>query len=218
MSKLLIFGNEQMAEIAHYYFSTDSEYEIVAFVVDKEYIRDKSFKGLPVYAFEEATNLFPKNEYRYFVALGYSKMNRVRELIFNRIKDAGYSFASYISSRCDWLSESAPGENCFILENNTIQPFSKIGDNVTMWSGNHLGHHSTVQDHCFVSSHVVISGNVTIGNNSFLGVNATIADGLVIAPFTLLGAGVIMTKNSIEHGAYVPEKAILLNKTSDYFI
>ena len=50
------------------------------------------------------------------------------------------------------------GENCFIFEDNTIQPFVKIGDDVVLWSGNHIGHHAEIGDHCFISSHVVISG------------------------------------------------------------
>lgn len=76
----------------------------------------------------------------------------------------------HVSSRPDLKI----GENCFIFEDNTIQPFVTIGDNRVLWSGNHVGHNPTVGDHVFVTSQVVISGACTIGDNSFLGVNATI--------------------------------------------
>ena len=51
--KLIIFGNRIYAEIAWEYFSEDSDYEVVAFTVDKEYIKSPNFCGLPVVAFED---------------------------------------------------------------------------------------------------------------------------------------------------------------------
>ena len=43
-------------------------------------------------------------------------------------------------------------------------------------SGNHIGHHSVIRDHAFISSHVVVSGRVEIGEQCFVGVNATLRD------------------------------------------
>ena len=53
-----------------------------------------------------------------------------------------------------------------ILENNVIQTNVSIGNNVILWSGNHVGHRSTIEDHVHMSSHCVISGFCTI--KSFL--------------------------------------------------
>jgi sugar O-acyltransferase (sialic acid O-acetyltransferase NeuD family) len=218
MPQLVIFGNAQYAEIAHFYFSRDSEYEVVAFSVDEEFITCDTLSGLPVLPIDLALIEYPPESHHFFVAMGYSKMNRQRETVYSRLKAAGYSLASYISSKATWLSQHEPGENCFVLENNTVQPFSVLGSNITLWSGNHVGHHSTIEDHTFVSSHVVISGNVTVGHHSFLGVNCSIADGLKLAPYTLLGAGVSINKDTTEQGVYVPEKAVKLDKKSDYFL
>ena len=71
-----------------------------------------------------------------------------------------------MSSRCSFLTQYPHGDNCFILEDNTVQPFVRIGSNVTLWSGNHIGHDSTIGDHCFISSHVVVSGHVDIGTTA----------------------------------------------------
>ena len=51
MKKLVIFGSGDLADIAHYFFSSDSEYEVVAFTLDEEYIKDGVCCGLPVIAF-----------------------------------------------------------------------------------------------------------------------------------------------------------------------
>ena len=148
---LVIFGSGDIAELAHYYFSTDSDYEVVAFTVDASYIKEPSFCGLPVIAFEEVMQHYTPESNAFFVALSYSKLNAVRKEKFLAAKDKGYKLVSFISSNATVLNDGNIGENCFIFEDNTIQPFVKIGDNVTLWSGNHIGHHSVIKDHTFIA-------------------------------------------------------------------
>jgi UDP-3-O-[3-hydroxymyristoyl] glucosamine N-acyltransferase len=122
---------------------------------------------------------------------------------------------SYVSSRCTFLTEEPIGDNCFILEDNTVQPFVKIGRDVTLWSGNHIGHDAIIGDHCFISSHVVVSGRVRIGPYCFLGVNATIRNGITLAAETVVGAGAVIMKDTVEKGVYIPKRAELFSKRSD---
>jgi sugar O-acyltransferase (sialic acid O-acetyltransferase NeuD family) len=203
MKKLVIFGLAEAAELALYYFSSDSDYEVEAFVVDAAFMpSEKRFKGLPVVAFDEATQIYPPDRYAFFVALGYSKLNAIRKDKYLAVKALGYELASYISSRASILTEDI-GENCFILEDNTIQPFVRIGNNVTMWSGNHIGHHSRIEDHCFLASHIVVSGRVTIKESCFLGVNATLRDHVTIGEKCIIGAGVLILADAAAEGVYV---------------
>jgi len=128
--------------------------------------------------------------------MSHKQMNRVRQEIFAALKSRGYELISYVSSRATHFPKTPIGENCFVLEDNTIQPFASIGDNVVIWSGNHIGHHSVVRNHAFITSHVVISGHCDVGPNSFLGVNATIKDQVTLAEGTLVGMGAIIGKNT----------------------
>ena len=117
-----------------------------------------------------------------------SKMNHNRRLLYETGKAKGYQFISYISSKATVLTDRI-GENCFILEDNTIQPFVTIGNNVVLWSGNHIGHHSTIHDHVFFTSHIVLSGHCIVHEHSFFGVNATIRDATEIGEGTLVAMG-----------------------------
>jgi sugar O-acyltransferase (sialic acid O-acetyltransferase NeuD family) len=215
MDKIIVFGTGDVAQIANYYFETDSEYKVVAFTVNKEYINSATFEEKPLIPFEDIENNYPPSEYKMFIALSYSKMNKIREEKYNQAKSKGYELVSYISSRCTYLSQYKHGDNCFIFEDNTIQPFVKIGNNVILWSGNHIGHHSEIHDHNFISSHVVVSGHCIIESNCFLGVNATIGHKVKIAKETLLGAGAVISKNTDEKGIYVPARTVKLDRTSD---
>lgn len=200
---LVIFGASDIAQLAHYYFSTDSNYEVVAFTVDANYMTEAEFCGLPIVAFEDVVEKYPPNSHDFFVALSYSKLNAVRKEKFLAAKEMGYKLVSFISSRATVLNEGRVGENCFIFEDNTIQPFVTIGNNVTLWSGNHIGHHSVIHDHTFIASHVVISGGVEIGEQCFVGVNATLRDHIKIGDRCVIGAGALLLTDAAPEGVYI---------------
>ncbi len=214
MAKLIIFGTGDIAQIANYYFEIDSEHEVVAFTADKVFINSDTFEGKPVIPFEEICKELPSSDFKMFIALSYSNLNKVREMKYFEAKEKGYELVSYISSKCSFMSQFKCGDNCFIFEDNTIQPFVRIGNNVTLWSGNHIGHHSTIYDHNFISSHVVISGHCIIQPNSFIGVNATIGHQVEIARENIIGAGSIITKSTLEGDVYVPARSVKLDKHS----
>src|SRR5690606_25309931 len=140
--------------LAHYYFSHDSQFEVAAFTVDREFIVQEKYCELPVVAFDELASRFSPQDHDVFVALGYTGLNSLRRQKYLAAKAMGYQIATYVSSKATLLNDGNIGENCFILEDNTIQPFVTIGNNVTLWSGNHIGHHSTIGDHTFITSHV----------------------------------------------------------------
>ncbi|MBE7386055.1 MAG: acetyltransferase [Leptolyngbya sp. SIO1E4] len=209
MSKVIIFGAGDIAQMAHFYLTHDSEHEVIAFTVDKDYISSEEFCELPIYPFEEIEQQFSPEDYAMFIAISYAKVNKVRTEKYAQAKAKGYSLISYVSSKATHWENIEIGENCFIFEDNTIQPFVKIGNNVTLWSGNHIGHHSKIEDNCFITSHVVISGGVNIQRNCFIGVNATIRDHVNIAPNCVIGAGSLILKDTQENGVYTAPSAVL---------
>jgi sugar O-acyltransferase (sialic acid O-acetyltransferase NeuD family) len=215
MKPLVIFGTGDIARLAHYYFTKDARRDVRAFTVDRDFRNAESFQGVPLVDFEDVDNRFPPAEHDAFVALSYRSMNALRASKYAAAKAKGYALATYVSSRCSYLADEPPGDNGFLLEDNTIQPFVKIGNDVTLWSGNHIGHDSVVEDHCFISSHVVVSGHCRIGPYCFLGVNATLRNGITLAPRTLVGAGAVIMKDTVEKGVYMPERAQLFKKKSD---
>lgn len=201
--KLVIFGTGDIAQLAHFYFSTDSDYEVVAFTVDANYLQEPTFCGLPVIALKDISNEYPPSHNDFFVALSYSKLNQVRKEKYLAAKELGYKLASFVSSHATVLNDGHIGENCFIFEDNTIQPFVKIGNNVTLWSGNHIGHHSIIKDHTFIASHVVISGGVEIGEQCFVGVNSTLRDHIKVGDRCVIGAGALLLGDAEPEGVYI---------------
>ena len=189
---LVIFGSAETAELAKFYFENDSDYRVAAFTVDDGFAVGDSFQGLPLVPFSEATKRFPPADFEMHVALSYARLNRLRQDKYVQSKAAGYKLASYVCSKSVTWPDLSVGDNCFILENQTIQPGVRIGNNVMIWSGNHLGHGAQIGDHTYIASHVVISGHSKIGQRNFFGVNATLRDFCTIGDdcFIAMGASV----------------------------
>jgi sugar O-acyltransferase (sialic acid O-acetyltransferase NeuD family) len=200
MKPLVILGAGAIAEVAHFYFTHDAKASVAAFTVDARYLKESNFCGLPVIAFEEAPARFPPDTHDLFVAMSYAKINAVRAQKCAEARAKGYRLATYVSSRATVWPGFKPGGNCFILEDNTIQPFVTIGENVTLWSGNHIGHHARIGNNCFITSHVVISGGVDVGENAFLGVNCTVRDHVRIGARSVIGAGSLVLEDVPDDG------------------
>jgi sugar O-acyltransferase (sialic acid O-acetyltransferase NeuD family) len=210
MGKIVIIGEGETAELAYEYFTYDSPHDVVAFSVEKNYLRSDSLFGLPVVPFEEIQDRYSPTDHQAFVAISYTKLNRVRARLYREAKAKQYQIVSYVSSKAFVWRNVVIGENCFILENNVLQYAVRIGDNVVLWSGNHVGHQTIIHDNVFVSSHVVISGYCEVGENCFLGVNSTIANNVKIGKDCLIGMGAVINKDTEPQKVYVgnPSKAI----------
>lgn len=194
--KLVIVGDSAFAEIAHEYFDADSDYEVVAFSVERDFLKREEMRGLPVVPFEGLETSFDPATHEVYVATVYTQLNRLRARLAAAAKAKGYRLASYVSSRAFVWRNVELGEHCFIFEDNTVQPFVRIGNNVVLWSGNHIGHHTVVQDNCFIASQAVISGFCNIGRNTFIGVNATLSNNVAIGEDNWIGLGVTIVRNT----------------------
>lgn len=214
MAKVIIFGIQDFAELAHYYLENDSEHEVVAFSVHEKYLpENRLFHGLPIVAFENIEKEYVPGDFKFFAPMAPQDMNKLRESVYNTIKAKGYELISYVSSQAT-LFNNPIGDNCFILENNTIQPFTSIGNNVILWSGNHIGHHSVVKDHVMFTSQVVLSGHCVVESYATLGVNATIRDGITIAEGTFVAMAASIIKNTDPWSMYKGNPAVKSEKST----
>ena len=214
MKKVIIFGIQDFAELAHYYLTNDSPYTVCAFSVNEAYMPSTPyFKGLPIVPFENIEHIYPPSDYVFFAPMSPVKMNQLRENVYNNIKAKGYKLISYISSRAT-LFENPIGDNCFIHENNTIQPYTTIGNNVILWSGNHIGHHCIIEDHIMFTSHVVLSGHCAVKSYCTLGVNSTIRDGIVLEEGCFVAMGACITKSTEAWCSYKGNPAVKSDRST----
>jgi sugar O-acyltransferase (sialic acid O-acetyltransferase NeuD family) len=204
---LVVVGDSLFAEIAYEYFTHDSPYDVVAFAVESDYLRRDELFGLPVVPFESLGERYDPAVHSVYVAMVYTQLNRLRTRLARAAKAQGFALASYVSSRAFVWRNVEIGEHCFIFEDNTLQPFVHVGENVVMWSGNHIGHHSTIRDNCFIASHAVISGSVDIGESCFIGVNATMVNDISVGEQCWIGPHVVITRDVAARSVMRPARS-----------
>lgn len=206
--KIVLFGIGTLADLALHYFTSDSQYDVAAFTVDKKYVQAATHRGKPLVPFEEVAERFPPSDHCMFVAVGYVDCNQVRASKCRQARELGYELATYVSS--DSINRSKKmGENCFIFEGAILQPFTELGDGVIVWPGTILSHHSIVGECCYLSPNVTICGNVKLGNNIFVGAGAVIKDAIAIQNDIVIGMGSVVTTDLHRSGVYVGSPAKL---------
>lgn len=214
---IVLVGAGETAEMAFEYFTRDSGRTVAGFAVEEAYLRDTRLMDRPVVPFERIEQIYPPSEFDAFVAVSYAKLNRVRARLYAQVRAKGYRLASYVSSRAFVWPGVFIGDNCFIMEHNVLQYRVSVGNDVVMWSGNHVGHRAKIGDHCFVSSHVVISGYCEVGEYCFLGVNSALADRVKVAANCVIGMGAIVQQDTAEGEVY-PGARSTASKASSFSV
>ncbi|MGH1355289.1 MAG: acetyltransferase [Thalassovita sp.] len=194
MADIVIFGAGQLADVAKAYIDQFSEDRVVGFTVDADFLDQPQRHGLPVVAWETLEAAFPPDQVLLLGPLSYQRLNRFRRDRHLEAKARGYGFASFVHPSAHNLAQ-AVGDNCFVLENCVLQPYSVLGDGVMIWSGTHVGHHSVIGDFCFLSSLVGLASSVTIEPGCMIGGQVGVDNGVTIGAESYLQSRAMIRSN-----------------------
>lgn len=200
---VVIFGTGDLGMLAHCYFSSDSDFEVAAFSLDRERMELTSFLGLPVVPFDELNTRFPPADHWLFVAIGYTQLNERRAERCGRARAMGFRLASYVGSRSLTWPDLKYGDNCMVMDGAIVQPGARLGNGVIIWSGAFIGHHAEIEDDCFVSAHAVLAGRVQLGQRCFVGVNASIRESTRLGPGCIVGADSLILADTAADSAFI---------------
>ncbi len=192
---IVIYGISAYAEMMRYNFDRYSPYQVVAFSVDRKYMTESSFCGLPIIAFEDITTSYPIDQFKLFVAIGYRIM-RNRKVLYDKAKNQGYTLVNYISPKAVLHDDLIIGENNVIQSSVDIDIAVTIGNNNVFWTGSILGHNLEVGNHNYISGGGGLGGNCVVGDACFLGNGAIMVNNLNIADETYMVAGTVILRDT----------------------
>ncbi|MGD0967238.1 MAG: acetyltransferase [Candidatus Aquilonibacter sp.] len=219
MAEIVMFGAGKVADVLYRHITHAGEHTVVAFTTDAEYVpKSGSFHDRPVVAFESVAQSYPPQRYKMIVVVGYHGLNAVRKSKYDAAKAQGYELISYVSPRAgvgDWLQA---GDNCIILDNAVIEPGARLGNNVVVWSGALVGHHTTIEDHAWIAGHAVFGGSAVLGARSFVGLGAVIGHEVELGAETLVGAGALVMKCEDPKAVFIETNTPLFRLDSERFL
>lgn len=160
---------------------------------------------LPVIPLSRLVAQYPPNRYAVLVAVGYLRMNRVRELVSEKIAELGYGFGSYVHPSVEVLPSVIIEDNCIVLDHVSIHPGTRIGMGSFISSGSVLGHDCGVGAYSWIGSGCALGGRVRLGRRCFLGLHAALGHGAALGEAVFVGAQTFVT-GELPAGATVVAK------------
>jgi sugar O-acyltransferase (sialic acid O-acetyltransferase NeuD family) len=219
MAQLVIFGAGKVADVVFRHVRAAGEHDVVAFTCDGPFVPEAGvWHDRPVVAFEDVARSYPPDRFAMIVALGYHDLNALRRRKYDEAKAKGYRLISYISPKAgvgDWLEA---GDNCIVLDAAVIEPGVRLGNNVVVWSGALVGHHSVIEDHAWIAGHATFGGSAKLGSASFVGLGAVVGHEVEIGAASFLGAGVLVTKCADAKSVFVSKNTDLFRLDSEQFL
>lgn len=214
MKKYVIFGDSDFAERISKYIIFEKRDKVLCFTNESNFISRKTIGNLQVIPYEELLSHYNREEFEVLICIGYSKMNALRENIYNKCKQDGLNIGSWISTNSITYSDNI-GEGTIIMPNVLIGPTSEIGICNIIAASSTISHDNTIGNFNFLSTNVVLGGHAKILSNCFIGLNSTIKDSITINNKTLVGAASNVLSSTKEESIYIGNPAkIIDNKKS----
>ena len=218
MKEFVIIGLGDFSDIVYYTISKRMKRKVACFVLDDEYYNaDKRADSIPVLPMSEFIERNSPESYT--VALGFVGGNMFddREKTYKKLSALGYTFENVTDTELDECCEI--GEGNIILRNAVLGYNTRIGNGNIIWQGSVMPHHNIVG--CFnnIAPTVSLSGFAAIGDHCYIGNNAIIKNRVIIADYTLVGAGAYVTKNTESNQVIVPCRSYVLDgkRSRDFY-
>lgn len=218
VTRVVLAGNSITADILFAYLKQDSRYQVLACVVDDEYVASGGVEGLSTIVLSRLTELYPADGVAVIMAMGYNDLNRGREAMFGKLKGLGYSIETYVHPDARVYTAHPLGEGAVILPSAVVEPHVRVGANTFVWCNATLAHHSSIADHCWVASGSVISGQACVRRNAFIGVGAIVVNKVTVGEFNIIGGGALITKDTKASTVHLARSAELFRYAAEDYV
>lgn len=162
------------------------------FVFINDFSDGKQVRGKNVVTFDDFKARFSTDTAEVVIAVGEPA---IREILWNKVAQAGYSFATVIHPTVDLPETVKIGKGVTIGKNAFISCNVQIGDNTCIQVMACVGHDTVVGKNAVLSSLSNCGGNCKIGDNVYIALNVPIKEHTSIGDNTIVGMGAVVLKD-----------------------
>ncbi|PNK15352.1 acetyltransferase, partial [Cylindrospermopsis raciborskii] len=159
--------------------------------------------GVPILGGDDYLNNVSITQTYLANGLGSNPYISKRRLIFNTMKDRGFTFKSIQHPSAIVSSTVKLGEGCQIMAGAIVQPGVTLGENTVVNTGAVIDHDCVISSHSFIAPGVTLCGDIKISHSVFIGAGAVVLPGVYIGENAIIGAGAVVTKS-------IPERSIVV--------
>lgn len=178
-------------------------------IVAPELSHAPEFKGLKQLCYDDDVEGYHPNSIELVNAIGsLPNDGKLREQLFKRFKNAGYSFATVVSDTATLSKYVQLSEGAQVLPRATLNA-CQVGANTIINTGAIIEHDVVIGSNCHIAPGAIICGNVSIGDKVHIGAGAIVIQGITIADSAVVGAGSVVTKNLLGQAIHYPAKPFI---------
>ena len=195
MKKLAIFGSGGFAREVHQLVedlnACKPTWDLVGFADDDERKHGILVHGYPVVG--GASWLAERADVSAVIAIGSTP---AKQKVAWKLAALGFrSFSTLIHPKA-WIGNRVEiGEGSIVCAGNLITTDIKIGRHVILNLGCTVGHDAVIEDLVTVAPSVNISGAVKVREGCDLGTGGATTQGVEIGPWSVIGAGAVVTRD-----------------------
>lgn len=192
----------------------DKEWDEVLFIDDIKPVG--TMMGIRMVPFEVFVEAYSPEQAKIIIAVGEPEF---RKMLYQKVKNSGYSLATYIHNTAKVSKFAEIAEGAVILDDIYVAPMAKVGKNVWLNGYTIIGHDVQIGDHCQVSSQVIVTGNTVVDECVYIGAGASIRERLTIGRFAIVSMGAVVLKPVKEEMIVMgnPARAIAVNENHRVF-
>lgn len=124
-----------------------------------------------------------------FICLGYLGGGRIRDSLFEKLKEIGYELPAIIDKTSVIACECKIGEGSFVGKNAVINSCSTVGNMAIINTGVIIEHSCRIGDYTHVAVGSVLCGEVFVGKHTLIGAGSSILQGINIGDDCIIGMG-----------------------------
>ncbi len=149
--------------------------------------------------------------------VGSTEVSDLRQKIFKRFYDKGYSFPPIVSNDAYLSAFATINAGTVIFPGAVVQTGVVIDKNVIINSGAIIDHGCRIGNHVHIAPGATLSGDITVRDRSHIGTGATIIQGVEIGKEVIVAAGAVVTASLKDRKTVigVPAKEMSFSEVSE---
>ncbi len=177
-------------------------YEIVG-ILDLPEKKGFSVLGYPVIGTDDDILSFLVKCPNFHITVGQIKSSHTRQIIFEKIKNAGGQLPVIISPTAHVSKHVTIAEGTIVMHQTLVNAGASIGKACIINSKALIEHEANIGDFCHISTAACINGQVNIGTSCFIGSNTVVGNNLAIVDNSIVAAGSQVLKSLTKSGIYI---------------
>ena len=210
MEKIVLVGAGGHCKVIIDIIKSVGEYDIIG-VTDTTFRGQKLVLDIPIIGDDSILKkLYNDGVKNAFVCIGALQNIKLRDKIYNKLKDIGFNIPVLIHKDAIVSSYASIAAGTCVMPGAIINPGVFIEENCIINTGVVIEHDCKIQRNTHISPKACIAGAVKVGHDTHVGMGSCIIQALHIGNNVIIGAGAVVINNVVDNvvAVGVPSKII----------